>query len=103
MWSLEVTVEAVTETAWIHRAASFRWQLMEELCRTAGYKICVQEGTAEGCSHCGRSSDMHRHGLADLWWMCHVPTCHGTAGMNRQLLRMFWCLTAERKVLQVPL
>lgn len=94
---------AATETAWIHRAASFRWQLIEELCRTAGDKICVQEGTAEGCGQHGRSSDMYRCGLADLWWVSHVPTCHGTTRMYRQLLRMFWCFTAERKVLQVPL
>lgn len=23
------------------------------------------------------------------------PTCRGTTGTHRQLLRMFWCLTAE--------
>lgn len=66
-------MEAVTETAWIHRAASFRWQLMEELCRAAGYKTCVQEGTAEGCSHRGRSSDMYRCGLGPV---VDVPCAH---------------------------
>lgn len=93
MWRLSL------KTAWIHNAASSSWQLMEELCRIAGDKIRVQEGTAEVCGHCGRSSDMHRRGLADLWGMRHVPTCRGTTGMHR----MFWCLTVERKVLQVHL
>lgn len=59
-------MEAVTETAWIHRAASFTWQLVEELCRIAGDEICVQEGTAEVCGQRGRSSDTYRQGLADL-------------------------------------